>query len=138
MEKNSFYTKLKKYKIHLISSIVLSSFLFLSVTLFIRYFYKLLFNLGEDTLGTIFSQLKEANIKPPLIISFIIFFFITNLILKFNYNNKKVFKILIVIIIYILSFSILLVLSILLSRVNGILFIDVLVSLLKNMGGLGL
>ena len=47
-------------------------------------------------------------------------------------------KLFISLIMAILFIVILFVISILLSKVNGVLFIDVLVSLLKNMGGLGL
>lgn len=138
MKKNTILTLIKKLKIQLISSGIITILLFLIVTLFIKYFYKILLLLGEDTLGTIFSQLKDSTIMPLIIIPFVIFFFITNWILKFNYNNSKVLKVLFVISIYILSFIVILVLSILLSKVNGVLFIDVLVSLLKNMEGLGL
>ena len=138
MDKNNILTQIKKFKIQLISSGAITILLFLIVTLFIKNFYKILLLLGEDTLGTIFSQLKDATIIPPIIIPYVIFFFITNWIAKFNYNNSKGLKVLFVISIYILSFIVILVLSILLSKVNGVLFIDVLVSLIKNIGGLGL
>lgn len=138
MEENSKLGKIKKYKTHLIRALVLSIFLSLVTTIFFRYSNRILSSFGENTLSTIFAQLKESDIKTPFLIPFVCFFFLTFWILKFDYNKNRFLKWLLGLCLYVVSFGVLLVFSILLSKVNGILFVDVLVSLLENMEGLGL
>lgn len=139
MNKKTIINYIKKHKLNLIISFIVTLLLSFIVIIFIDNLYKLLLSVGEDTLGNIFSQLKDSDIITPFIIQFITLFYINTILFKLN-NNKsnKVLKIIISIIIFILFIIILFIMSILLSKVNGVLFIDVLVSLLKNMGGLGL
>jgi len=102
--------------------------------LIIRNIGNVLYLLNEEQFGEIFSQLKNnSSIIPPFIIPFLIVTFIMILLFK---NQKKV-KPLRVIILF-LVMIIMQVLSILLSNVNGIYFIDIIISLINNMGGLGL
>ena len=138
MEEKSKLNIIKKYKTHLTRALVLTILLSLITTIFFRYSNRILSFFGEESLGTIFGQLKESDIKTPFIIPFVVFFLLTYWVLKFNYKDKKILKVVLGFGAYVISFSLLLVFSILLSKVNGVLFIDVLVSLLKNMGGLGL
>ena len=139
MNKNNIINYIKKYKLNLIISFIVTILLSFIVIVFIKNLYKVLLHFGENTLGDIFFQLKNSKVITPFIVQFIVLFIFNYLILKLNINkNNKIFKIIISMIMYILFIVILFVFSILLSKVNGVLFIDVLVSLLKNMGGLGL
>lgn len=139
MNKYSIINFVRKNKLNIVISFIVTILLSFIVIVFIKNLYKVLLHFGENTLGDIFSQLKNSKVITPFIVQFIVLFIFNYLILKLNINkNNKIFKIIISMIMYILFIVILFVFSILLSKVNGVLFIDVLVSLLKNMGGLGL
>ncbi len=139
MNKYSIINFVRKNKFNIVISFVVTILLSFIVIVFIKNLYKVLLHFGENTLGDIFSQLKNSKVITPFIVQFIVLFIFNYLILKLNINkNNKIFKIIISMIMYILFIVILFVFSILLSKVNGVLFIDVLVSLLKNIGGLGL
>ena len=139
MNKYSIINFVRKNKLNIVISFIVTILLSFIVIVFIKNLYQVLLHFGENTLGDIFSQLKNSKVITPFIVQFIVLFIFNYLILKLNINkNNKIFKIIISLIMYILFIVILFVFSILLSKVNGVLFIDVLVSLLKNMGGLGL
>ena len=84
----------------------------------------------DNPLHDIFMNLNDASIISPVIIPFIIIF----LVVKWYLNKKnKVFIIILVLIYFVLQIY-----QILFSYVNGICFLDVLISLINNIGGLGL
>ena len=91
-----------------------------------------LFN--EEQFALIFSQLEEGStIVPPFIIPLILITLIMYLL--FKKNNKLLFIKLPIILIVILLVQ---VISIMCSSVNGLYFVDIIISLINNLGGLGL
>lgn len=128
----------KKVLINIIITTIFAIIISLLTIIFFKNLGEILSSFGEETLGDIFSQLKNAEISIPLLIPVVIIFLINRLILKFNFQKKKLLKIILTFVIYILSIFIMLIFSILFSKSNGITFLDVLISLLNNLGGLGL
>ena len=62
MNKDSIVNCIKINKLNLIISFVVTILLSFIVIVFIKNLYKILLHFGEDTLGTIFSQLKDSKI----------------------------------------------------------------------------
>ena len=128
----------KKVLINIIITTIFAIIISLLTIIFFKNLGGILNSFGEEILGDVFSQLQNAEISIPLLIPVVIIFLINRLILKFNFQKKKLLKIILIFVIYILSIIIMLIFSILFSKSNGITFLDVLISLLNNLGGLGL
>lgn len=132
----NFKLLFNKYKKDIIKSIILTIFITLLSTIIISYSGKILASFNIDTFSKIFSQLRDADIVNPFIIPLVSFFFIILWLRKFS--EKKLYKKILAIFIFIGLFSLLLIYEILFCKVNGILLIDVIFSLIRNLGGLGL
>lgn len=130
--------KICKYRLHLIISLSLTLLITIISYILITNLYRILSSFNEDTLSTIFYQLKTADVNSPILINIIIYFLITYKVLKIDYSKKYILKLIIVIFIYLIVTILLTIITLMLTKVNGMLFIDILVSLLKNMDGLGL
>lgn len=88
----------------------------------------------EEQFALIFSQIETGSlILPPFLIPFIIVFGIVFLLFRKN-NNMLYIKLPLFLLVIILVQS----LSIMCTCVNGLYFIDIIISLIKNLGGLGL
>ncbi len=98
--------------------------------IFLKNIGELLYLFNENELGDIFLQLKASNeIYPPIIINFILYS-----LLFISFKKKLALKIIFMVILI----PIIVIISTLLTSVNGIYFIDILISLINNIGGLGL
>ena len=128
------FIKLNKWPI--ILSLVHTTIIYICAVLLIKNIYNF-FEQGSD-MYYIFRQLQSAKIIVPCIIKLIIFFFLYKLIFKSCLNNKQVIKIILSCLLLFFVTTISLIVSTLFSVVNNVLFLDILLSLLKNMGALGL
>lgn len=128
----------KKYKFKILISIIFTILAVIPSYLIIKYLDKILELFKVGTLSEIFSQLRYCQIIVPFIFPFIISLFVTILLSRFNLNKHKTLKILLKIVLYIFTYVLLLAFCTLFSKSNGILFIDILISLINNLGGLGL
>lgn len=132
------FKKICKYRLQLIISLSLTLLITIISYILITNLYRILLSFNEETLATIFYQLKTADVNSPILINIIIYFLITYKIFKIDYSKKYILKLIIVIFIYLIVTILLTIITLMLTKVNGMLFIDILVSLLKNMDGLGL
>lgn len=125
-----------KLRLYVISSIaiILTLFTCLFSVAIIKNLGNILYAFNLDQFGDIFSQLEQVeSISPSLFIPLIVYTFFLYL---FFINNSKhlVVKLVILFFIYIIIQLIV----ILFTRVNGFYFIDIILSLLENMEGLGI
>ena len=118
-------TNKKLYK-PLALALLASSLTYAFSVIFIKNIGELLYLFNENQLGDIFLQLKDSNkIYPPIIINLILY---SLLFISF----KKKLPLMIILI------PVIVIISTLLTSANGIYFIDIIISLINNIGGLGL
>lgn len=120
----------------IISSIVHITIISICSIVFIKNFY-ILFGVGND-MYYIFEQLKSAKIIVPFIIPLLVFFFIYKFLFKISFKTKKALKIILFIVLLYFISIVTYILSIVFAIVNDVVFIDIIISLIKNMEGLGL
>ena len=107
-------------------ALLASSLTYAFSVIFIKNIGELLYLFNENQLGDIFLQLKDSNkIYPPIIINLILY---SLLFISF----KKKLPLMIILI------PVIVIISTLLTSANGIYFIDIIISLINNIGGLGL
>lgn len=89
-------------------------------------------------LQEIFMQLKNAKVITPLIIPYIIYFFISKVIINKRISKNKVTNIVVKSLIGVVTFIVTYLLMVVFSKVNDMGLLDTILSLLENLGGLGL
>lgn len=89
-------------------------------------------------LQEIFMQLKNAKVITPLIIPYIIYFFISKVIINKRISKNKVTNIVVKSLIGVVTFIVTYLLMVVFSKVNDMGLLDIILSLLENLGGLGL
>lgn len=89
-------------------------------------------------LQEIFMQLKNAKVITPLIIPYIIYFFISKVIINKRISKNKVTNIVVKSLIGVVTFIVTYLLMVAFSKVNDMGLLDIILSLLENLGGLGL
>jgi len=83
-------------------------------------------------------QLKNAKVITPLIIPYIIYFFINKFIINKRISKNKVTNIVVKSLIGVVTFIVTYLLMVAFSKVNDMGLLDTILSLLENLGGLGL
>ena len=118
----------------LILSITLNIIIWCFSMLIIRNLGNIIALFDEEQFASIFSQLETGStIVPPIVIPLIILIFV--MFILFKKNSKRLYiKIPVVVIFFILTQ----VISIMCTNVNGLYFGDIIISLINNLGGLGL
>ena len=89
-------------------------------------------------LQEIFMQLKNVKVITPLIIPYIIYFFISKVIINKTISKNKVTNIVVKSLIGVVTFFVTYLLMVVFSKVNDMGLLDTILSLLENLGGLGL
>ena len=128
------FIKLNKRPI--ILSVIHTVVIYICTVLLIKNIYNF-FEKGSD-MYYIFQQLQSAKIVVPCIITLIVFFFLYKLMFKINLKKGKIVKIIFFSLLLFFITLIALILSTLLSIVNNVVFLDILISLIKNMEALGI
>ena len=128
------FIKLNKRPI--ILSVLHTAVIYICTVLLIKNIYNF-FEKGSD-MYYIFQQLQSAKIVVPCIITLIVFFFLYKLMFKINLKKGKIVKIIFFSLLLFFITLIALILSTLLSIVNNVVFLDILISLIKNMEALGI
>lgn len=133
---NKVINYFKSNIISIIISLIMTLFSYLLGVILIHNLYIFL-ETGSE-LQEIFMQLKTARVVTPIIIPTIIYFFVSMLIIKKKLLNNRTFNIIVKSLIGLFTFIIVFALMVIFSRINDMGLLDTLLSLLENMGGLGL
>ena len=118
----------------LIITVGLSIVTWIFSIVFIKNLGLLLYSLGDVQFGAIFSQLQKSS----SIIPSIIFPLLINGLTMFLFFRKDINKLVLKVVLMVFVAIIAQIISISLALVNGIYFIDIIISLINNIGGLGL
>ena len=134
-----FLECLNKNKYSIIISLIMTLLTYFVAVLMIHYLYIILYYFGVDAkLTQIFSQLSDARVNIHVIIPLISYYFLSILVLRINYKKRKIFRIIAISLLVLFIFILVTLISVILSTVNDMSFIDIIISLLENMEGLGL